>query len=220
MTAIEKLKKLNTAEVSDALDACGVEGALLGISTVCPGETAVGEAFTVKYSSYDKKPNDFKMAGNYIDDVPTNAVIVVDNAGRHDCTTWGDILTQVAIEKKIAGTVIFGAARDVDCIKQLGYPLFAKAVYMRSGKNRVYKSDQQCELCINGVTIRPGDIVMADDNGVVVIPKQLLEEVVKKAINIQITESKIIQSLKKGSSLADARQQHHYDQPWLGLAKE
>jgi len=156
-----------------------------------------------------------KNAGNYIDDVPPHSVIVVDNNGRTDCTTWGDILTQVALKRNIAGTVIYGAARDVQSIRESQYPLYACATYMRSGKNRVYKSEQECPLSINGVQIHPGDIIFGDENGVLVIPKKNLQEVITKAGHIKSTEEAILQSIQGGMKLEEARQKHRYDQPWL-----
>lgn len=215
MELMQRLAQFDTAEISDALDSCGIEGALLGIKPITHGTKFVGEAFTVKYRPYEEKQTEFKNAGNYIDEVPEHAVIVIDNDGREDCTTWGDILTQVAMNRNIKGTVVFGAVRDVAFIREAKYPLFASATYMRSGKNRVYKSAQQCTLSINGVEIQPNDIIVGDDNGVLVIPKSRLKEIVEKASNIKTTEQAIISSVKSGMKLEEARKFHRYDQPWL-----
>lgn len=215
MTLIEKIYQLDTAEISDALDACGIEGALLGIKPISSGTKLVGPVFTVKYLPYEEKPSTFKNAGNYIDDVPSGSIILIDNGGRKDCTTWGDILTQVALMRNIAGTVVFGAVRDVAFIREVKYPLYASTTYMRSGKNRVYKSEQQCELSIGDVSVEPGDIIVGDDNGVLVIPQTHQEEVIEKAFHIKATEKSIIASIKSGISLEEARKIHRYDQPWL-----
>ncbi len=215
MDLIQQLSQYDTAEISDALDSCGIEGALLGIKPISIGVKIIGPAYTIKYIPYEEKLSDFKNAGNYIDDVPSNAVIVIDNCGREDCTVWGDILTQVALMQKISGTVVFGAVRDVEYIRRIKYPLYASAIYMRSGKNRVYKSEQQCVLNIKGVKIRPDDVIVGDDNGVLIVPKDRLEEVVKKAENIHATEKAIIASVKSGMKLHEARKLHRYDQPWL-----
>jgi regulator of RNase E activity RraA len=220
MDLLQQLYQFDTAEISDALDACGIEGALLGIKPILHGAKIVGPAFTVKYFPYEEKQAEFKSAGNYIDDVPAHSVIMIDNAGRQDCTTWGDILTQVALMRHIGGTVVFGAIRDIHFIRESNYPLYASAVYMRSGKNRVYKSAQQCELSIHGIRIQPGDIIMGDDNGVVVVPQEHLQEIIEKATNIKLTEQAIITSVKSGAKLEDARKQHRYDQPWLSGDKK
>nr|WP_035918507.1 RraA family protein [Legionella fairfieldensis] len=215
MNQYQQLTRFSTTEVSDALDACGVEGALLTIKPLALGHKLVGPAYTIAYLPYEKKPSTFQDAANYIDAVPAHSVIVIDNKGRDDCTTWGDILTQVALHKGIAGTVVHGAVRDVDCIRAANYPLFCTSTYMRSGKNRVYKSSEQHPLVINGVTINPGDIVFADDNGVLIIPHFLLDEIINKAERIKHTEKKIIAAVKGGSSLAQARKNYHYAKPWL-----
>ena len=78
-----------------------------------------------------------KSVGDYIDDVPTGAVVVIDNGGRLDATVWGDILTTVAHRDGVAGTVIDGVCRDVGRSIELGYPIFARANTMRTGKDRV-----------------------------------------------------------------------------------
>lgn len=210
-----ELLNFDTAAVSDALDSCKIEGALLGIKPIKCGKKLIGPAFTVQYSSYESKPIDFKGAGDYIDDVPEHSVIVIDNNGREDCTTWGNILTQVALIKNIAGTVVNGSIRDVEFIRDNEYALYSRAIYMRSGKNRVYKSEQQKKLTIGDVIINPGDIIFGDDNGVVSIPKNLLEDIIYKVKNIFKTEENIINEVKKGTSLKEARIKHHYHAPWI-----
>lgn len=214
MNLIKHLYEFDTAEISDALDACGIHGALLGIKPICYGRKIVGPAFTVKYLPYEQKPDTFQNAGNYIDDVTPQSVVIIDNNGREDCTVWGDILTQVAMKRELAGTVIYGAARDLSFILKTGYPLFTSATYMRSGKNRVFKSTQQCDLLIGNIRVRPGDIIIGDDNGVLVVPKEHLASVVEKARNIKATEEAIILSIKNGMRLDEARKKHRYDQPW------
>lgn len=220
MNDIETLACFNSSVISDALDALHIEGALLGIKPLASGYKLIGPVYTVKYKPYEHKPDDFKGAGNYIENVASDEVILIDNDGREDCTTWGDILTQVAIQKGIKGTVIHGACRDVDAIRQLNYPVYSKAITMRSGKNRVYKAFEQIELTIGLVTVQPGDILFADDCGVVMIPKTKLKTVVEKARNIQMTEDAIIDAVKNGMSLEQARQQCRYDMPWLSQSEK
>jgi regulator of RNase E activity RraA len=212
---LHKLESFSTAELSDALDACGIEGALLNIKPICTGLKLIGPAYTVQYVPNDKPLPGFQNAANYIDAVPEQAVIVIDNNGRSDCTAWGDILTQVAIRNNIAGTIVHGAIRDVESIRSAKYPLFSTAIYMRSGKNRIHKAQEQCPLNINGVIIRPGDIIFADDNGVLAIPSHLLDDIMLKANAIKLTENKIKSAIKSGATLEQARKDYRYDQPWL-----
>lgn len=217
---LQQLYAFNSAEVSDALDSCGVEGALPGIKPLANGRKMVGPAYTVSYSPYRENVQSFKGAANYIDAVPANSVIVIDNEGREDCTVWGGILTQTALQKGICGTVVHGAVRDVESIRQSRYPLYCRNYYMRSGKNRVYKSGEQTPVLIHEVKIHPGDIIFADDNGVLVIPARLLDEVISKVQNIKRTEQKIVAAVQEGATLEQARQDHGYDQPWRQQDKD
>tara|TARA_Y100001947_G_C10346123_1_gene307887 strand:- start:1745 stop:3568 length:1824 start_codon:yes stop_codon:yes gene_type:complete len=215
---LHTLAQFEAAEVADALDSLNIESVLLGIQPLLPGMKMVGPVFTVQYKPYHQKPEHFQNAGDYIDNVPKGAVILIDNDGRDDCSTWGDILTQVAIQQAIAGTVIHGACRDAHKIRQLNYPLFSKATITRSGKNRVYKAYEQIELRIGAVLIKPDDVIFADDNGVLVIPREHLPTVLQRAANIRQTEKRIIKAVQSGMGLAAARQLHRYDQPWLNHA--
>ena len=212
---LQQLQTLSTTEISDALDSCGVEGALLSIKPLTPGRKIIGPAFTVRYVPYDAPSSSFQNAQNYIDDLPAGSVIVIDNNGQTDCSVWGELLTEVAINKGIAGTVIHGAARDIEAIANSNYPLFCVGHTMRTGKNRVYKESEQCPLIINSVAINSGDIIFGDDNGVLVIPLYLLDKVIARAQNIQRTEEKIRQAVNNGVSLKQARIDYHYDTPWL-----
>lgn len=215
MDELKQLSHFNTAEISDALDASGIEGALLNIKPLAPGMKLIGPAYTIQYQPNLKPSTTFQNAANYIDAVPEHAVIIIDNNGDTTCTVWGEILTQVAQQKHIAGTVIHGAVRDIEYIRNNRYPIFCKAVSMRSGKNRVHKTKEQCPLIINNVTINPGDIIVGDDNGVLVIPKDLLSDLLIKINNIRTTEHKIKSAVKTGSTLEQARTDFHYDTPWL-----
>ncbi|KTD15872.1 isocitrate/isopropylmalate family dehydrogenase [Legionella israelensis] len=223
MGQCEKWRQLlafSSTEISDALDSCGVEGALSGIKPLTGNTKLVGPAYTIKYAPYKKNTQTFKGAANYIDEVPAHSVIVIDNEGREDCTVWGDILTQTALQRGISGTVVHGAIRDVELIRQYRYPVYCKNYTMRSGKNRVHKSAAQVPVVINNVKIHPGDIIFADDNGVLVIPVQLIDEIIDKAKNIQQTEQKIVEAVKAGSSLKQARKEYGYDKPWLSQGKK
>lgn len=216
---LHQLQTFNTTEISDALDASGIDGALLNIKPLASGMKLAGPAYTVNYASHAQQSNTFKNAANYIDKVPEQSVIVINNEGRIDCTVWGAILTKMALHKNITGTIINGAARDVEFIRAANFPLFCAGIYMRSGKNRIYKTGEQCPIKINDVTINPGDIIFADDNGVLVIPRSLLTDILNKAENIKLTEHNIAMAIKEGISLEQARIDYRYDQPWLGAKK-
>ena len=94
---------------------------------------------------------------------------MLDNGGRTDCTVWGDILTAVAHQRGIAGTVIDGVSRDVRRALELGYPIYSRGRFMRTGKDRVEVAEVGGPVTIGGVQVAPGDLLVGDDDGVVAI---------------------------------------------------
>ena len=204
---IERLKKLDTASVSDALDKMGITCGLLGVQAVIPGHHICGEAFTVHYVPCGPVKG---TVGDFIDDVEPGQVVVIDNAGRDYCTVWGDIMTFTAKTKGIEATVIDGVCRDVDGIKKLDYAIFTKGKYMVTGKERVEVDYVNRPVAVSGVQVCPGDIILGDDSGVLVIPKDAAEKALEIAENIEKTEQAIIAEVKNGSTLKAAREKLGY----------
>lgn len=213
---LERLRALDTAALSDAMDSIGVPCVLAGIQARVPGAAVAGIAFTVTYRPVDPSVAGFRNAANYIDDVPAGSVIVVDNAGSTECTTWGGLLTSVAIRRDISGTIVHGSARDVREIRQHDYPLFTTAIRMVSGKNRVELAATGEDVLIGQVRVRAGDVVVADDNGAIAIPSQHLDEVIARAEQVERTEELIARAAGSGIRLDEARRQFRYDRPWDG----
>jgi regulator of RNase E activity RraA len=210
----QRLLQLDTAAVSDAMDSLGINRALHGIAPRVDGAKIAGPAFTVQYEAFSHEPSTFHNAGNYIDEVPPHAVIVVNNDANTACTNWGDILTRKALRQGIAGTVITGSARDIETIRKLGYPLYTKGIYMVSGKNRVRVKATNVPVDFAGVVVNPGDWMFGDDNGVVVIAPDQLEAVIERAENVNRTEIDIVRAIEAGESLVAARQNFGYSTPW------
>jgi regulator of RNase E activity RraA len=205
--ARDRLAALPTAAISDALDRFGLPGSLHGIGPLREGQSACGPAYTVAYQPVDERGG---TVGDFLDDVPPGAVVVIDNAGRTDCTVWGGIMTRVAAATSVAGTVIHGACRDTTTSAALGYPVWSAGRFMRTGKDRVRMAAVQRPVTIDRVTIHPGDLVCADDDGVVVVPAARADEIARLARDIAIAESRILAAVQRGARLADARAAHGY----------
>ncbi|RKQ58036.1 regulator of RNase E activity RraA [Vogesella indigofera] len=194
---------LDTAGVSDAMDKLGLPGQCLGIMPLDNyRQVVVGPAFTVKYVSASSPAG---SVGDFIDDVAAGDVVVIDNDGRSDCTVWGDIMTQYAGLRQIAGTVIDGVCRDVNKALGEGYPLFTRGRFMRTGKDRVQVEAVGGTVSIGSARVAARDIVVADANGVVVVPRERAAEVAALAQQIETVEAAIRQQLAQGSTLTAAR---------------
>ncbi len=204
---VQRASVLDTATLSDALDRCGLNGQCHRIKPRSPGFRMTGRAWTLLYGPAGDPPG---TVGDYIDDVPDGAVIVLDNGGRDDATVWGDILTEVAHRRKLAGTLIDGVNRDVALCLELGYPVFSRDHYMRTGKDRVQVEATQVPVTIGGARVAPGDLIRGDADGVVVVPREHEERVLAAAEAIQTAEDAIRAAVREGMSLREARQVHGY----------
>ncbi|WP_072803243.1 RraA family protein [Rhodococcoides yunnanense] len=203
----DRLLTTSTATLADALDKIGRDGCLLDIVPLADGQRVSGRAFTVRYVAAGNPPG---TVGDYLDDVEPGQVVVLDNNARTDCTVWGDILTAIADTKGVAGTVIDGVCRDASRALDLGYPIYSRGRYMRTGKDRVEVAAVQEPVDIAGVKIHPGDLIVGDDDGVVVIPRDIEEEVLRIAAEIDAREDRILAAVLDGASLGEARAQQGY----------
>ncbi len=204
---IERYRKIGTATISDALDKLGRPGSLLGLAPLSDDQRMVGRAFTVRYISAQVPAG---TVGDFIDQVEPGQVVVLDNDGRLDATVWGDILTAVAHHRGIAGTVIEGVCRDTDRALSLGYPIYSKGRFMRTGKDRVEVAEEQGPVTIGGVSVRPGDILIGDSDGVVVVATEIEDEVIEIAEMIEEREAGILAAALNGATIAEARAQFGY----------
>jgi 4-hydroxy-4-methyl-2-oxoglutarate aldolase len=201
------LAAYSTATISDALDKLGAESALRGLAPLFDGARVFGRAYTVRYVNAGNPPG---TVGDYLDDVPPGDVVVLDNAGRTDCTVWGDILTAMAHARNVAGTVIDGVNRDVARALQLSYPIYSKGRYMRTGKDRVEVSDVGRPVSVGGLQVAPGDLLIGDADGVIRVPAALEVRAAEICAVIAASEEKIVADVLSGVSLAEARRRHGY----------
>lgn len=208
-TNVERASRLDTATLSDALDRLGLVGQCYRIHPRSTASRMTGRAWTLLYGPAGSPPG---TVGDYIDDVPAGHVIVLDNGGRDNATVWGDILTEIAHRKGIAGTLIDGINRDVALSLELGYPIYSRGHWMRTGKDRVQVEATQVPVNIGDVRVAPGDLIRGDADGVVVIAREHEDKVLATAEDIQRAEDAIRQSVRSGTSLREARERHRYHQ--------
>lgn len=204
---VRKFEAFSTTSISDALDTLGIAGGCHGITPVVSGVKMAGTAYTVRYVATGAAKG---TVGDYIDQVSAGDVIVLDNTGRTDCTVWGDILTVMAKIKGISGTVIDGVCRDVPTILQEKYPVFSRGKFMMTGKDRVMVEAVEVVVSIGKVQVRPGDILVGDDSGVVVVPQEMADRVLEVARTIDEAENGIVEAVRGGLSLKEAREKFGY----------
>ncbi|MGD9711380.1 MAG: RraA family protein [Thermomicrobiales bacterium] len=196
--------ELGVTAISDALDRLGIVGQAVGIMPVERTMRFAGPAFTIRMLPVGQTGG---VVGDYIDDVPSGAVVVIDNNGIMDETVWGDILTFFAHTKGIAGTVIDGVCRDSDRCVKLGYPVFARGNTMRTGKDRTTADAYNIPVQIANIRVNAGDWLVGDADGVVTIPCERLDDVLAAARLIEDAEDRIRELIAQGMRLDEARRQ-------------
>ena len=202
-----RLNKLSTSTVSDAMDRLGIAGQCLGIKPVDVKFRLCGRAYTMRTVPAEVVAG---SVGDYIDDVPAGAVVVIDNGGRQDKTVWGDILTFLADKNGVAGTVIDGNCRDIHRCIEINYPVFSRGWSMRTGKDRVQLDQINIPVSIGDARVEPDDLLLGDADGVLAIPKEHEDRVVELAEEIEAAEEKIMEALRQGKKLYDARMEFKY----------
>jgi len=136
---------------------------------------------------------------------------VIDNGGRLDTSCWGGVLATGASQKGISGVVVDGAVRDVDDYVDIGFPVFARGSVTATARGRIMEESTNKLIQFAGVQVRPGDFVMADRSGVVVVPQEHFDRVMAKAFDLYEREEGMIADLKSGMSMQDVDKKYSYE---------
>ncbi len=190
----ELFSKVSTPNISDAMHRAR---AMADIYPINRGKKIVGKAVTV--STMD---GDWAKTVEAIDVAGKGDVLVIKCSG-DKIAVWGELATRSCINKGIEGVIIDGAVRDVDDIRELGYPLFAKREVPNAGEPKGF-GEINVRIYCGGIEVNPGDWIVADDNGVMVIPKQRAYEIARRAMEVKKHEERIRGEIEdKGRTLAD-----------------
>ncbi len=188
---IEAFMKVSTPNLSDAMHRKNALGDFIKLG----GKKIVGRAVTVKTMN-----GDWAKAVEAIDYAKPGDVIVID-AEDGNIAVWGELATWSCKVKGIEGVVIYGAARDADEIKRMNYPVFARHVVPNAGEPKGF-GEINVEIEIGGVKIRPGDWIVGDESGIVVVPKEDAVEIANRALDVMEHENRIREEIKRGNTLS------------------
>jgi 4-hydroxy-4-methyl-2-oxoglutarate aldolase len=203
---IERLATFDTPTVSDALDALGAKGTVSGIAPMWPSGRIAGRVQTLELgpASEHTGPTTRHLGAQSISDAESGDVIVVDNrAGQGFSAGWGGLLALAASLKGIAGVVVYGAARDIDDVAEVGLPLFAHCATPRTARARTVEVSTNEPLVFEEVVVSAGDLVIADRSGVVFIAIDLAEQVLAKAKEVAGKEREMAAQLRHGVAVTD-----------------
>ncbi|MDR7866077.1 MAG: RraA family protein [Sporomusaceae bacterium] len=208
----ERLRKLSTTNVSDALDALGLKGSTYGVRPIWEGcKKIVGEAVTIKLTAAGLTKSTTHLGVKAIEAAKKGDVILVDNGGRLDTSCWGGILANGAKAKGIEGVVIDGACRDVDDYLEADFSVYARGAVVATARGRIMEEATNVMVQFGGVQVRPGDVIIADRSGVVVVPQERFEDVLKKAEELFEKEESMIREIRNGASMLEVDTKYSYE---------
>lgn len=200
---IEAFRTIATASVSDALQELGVHGYVSSDIRYVTGNKLVGPAVTVKEEpTTEAVPPQHALEA--IDAAEAGSVIVIDNNGEPNVAAWGGLMTAGAVANGLAGVVLDTGVRDVTEIDRdfAGFTVFARATSPATtvGRFRTVSSGEPVE--IGGVTVHPGDLIVGDRDGIVVVPAALVEQTLAGAQDIEAREKEQTKLIRESGSLA------------------
>lgn len=200
---LDEFAKLDSAAVSDALDGAGLPSGIGGIAPVS-GSKIVGFAVTVQLEPYVPGPAGPHIGSTAVSTAGKSDIIVIANAGRTDVSCWGGLLSLGASLRGVRGTIADGCCRDIGEARELGYPVFSRGGIPVTARGRLQQKSTGDTVIIAGVSVSPGDVVVADETGVAVVPRAKVSTVLAGAREIAERERSIARDLHNGIAIADA----------------
>jgi 3-hexulose-6-phosphate synthase len=194
-----RLKSLDvtTSHISDALkNLTGEYGVIPGVKPIKDDLKISGRVVTVK-----TQQDDWGTSLKAVETANKGEIVFICCEG-DDIGVWGELFSKYAQKKGVQSTVIYGAMRDVEAVRQLNYPVFSRSIVPHAGTPRA-EGETHILLECDGVKVKTGDWIFGDDGGVVVVAAELLDKVIQEAIQIKKNEDKILHQIEEGISLSD-----------------
>jgi regulator of RNase E activity RraA len=210
---IAEYRMLSTANVSDGLDRLGINGSPHGIGPLWDAcAKIVGPACTLKLVAVGEA-DESPVLGTLraVQSGRAGDVLVIDHDGRMDVNSYGGVAGFTTRHNGLVGCVIDGVTRDIDEYKELNLPVYGRGFIQQSIRNRCACAGYQIEVQLGGVPVRPGDLIVADENGICVVPTDRLEEVLGFAQLFKSIEDKIIEEVRSGVDAVTAHENVRYD---------
>lgn len=200
-------RAMPTASVADAVDQVVKRPGFMSyeIKPILQAKI-VGPAVTVlERAAMESRPPVHALQA--IDEAEPGAILVIgveDPEGSRNVAQWGGLMTTAAFARRLGGAVLDGGVRDVEEIRQIGFPVFARTVIPSSTVGRYVTVGKDLPVVCGGVLVHPGDVLVGDTDGVVVVPRQHAVEVLRAAQQIEATERRMTEEIKRTGSILKA----------------
>ncbi len=204
--------KLFTAVIGDVLDVMGYRRQFLPqpIKPLVSGTKLAGRAMTVLEADYLEgrgygplAEQPFGLMFEALDDLREDEIYIASGAS-FEYALWGGLMSTRALHLKAAGAILDGFIRDTDEIKHLGFPTFSRGAYAQDQGVRGKVLDYRVPISVEGVDVQSGDLIFADDEGVLIIPQEAESQAIEDALIKVATENDVAKAIKNGMSTQDA----------------
>lgn len=198
----DRYELVPTAAINDVLRAAGLIAQVLppSVAGLLPGMRTAGFAFTIKGSKNLQLANEMEERAAMLEAIGEHSVCVWDTSGDDESAQWGEVMTMAAMRQGCRGAVVDGGVRDTDKILDLGFPVFCRYRTSNGMLGRFRMSGWQTPIRIGSVVIQPGDLVVADIDGVIIVPRARAWDTLQAAEQIAGTEVALKQMIADGAS--------------------
>ncbi|RXH11389.1 RraA family protein [Bradyrhizobium guangzhouense] len=208
---LEQLEGIPTPVISDALDDSGINGALPLVRPLSMQQRrSAGYARTARFQRLSERPGDVRPGGGVggpleavLQSMQADDFVVIDLDAATTAASWGGLASRIAQGRAVRGTVVYGGCRDAAEIVELGYGVWSVATTPRRSRNEFALGELGGALQIGRVRIDPGDIIVADDSGVVCVPAQLATKIVERCEQILRVEAELTHAIARKDSDLD-----------------
>ena len=201
----ERYEKLYTGAINDVMrEMCLLDQNLPSdIMPLRDEMTVCGEAFTVKSAPNVMIQGEMTFRAQMLDEMKPEGLVVWDTSEDTEGSLWGGVMTATAIAKKLRGAVIAGGIRDTKQILEQDFPVFYKYRTSNGSLGRCLITHYQVPVKIGKVTVRPGDIIFGDIDGVLCVPREIAYKVLLRAEQIEKNEDEIFDWVRSGDSIQE-----------------
>lgn len=204
LSTATRLAGYPTSALSDALDELGIAGALSGIAAQREGLGRVcGRALTVRFVRKSADPEAYRFGGGVgkplervLKAMRAGDMVVMDLDGATNASAWGGLASRLAQRRGVRGTILWGTCRDLEEIRAVGYPVWAVGVCPRRSRNDFTFGSINEVITVAGVTVQPGDFVVADESGAVCVPQDRAEATLELVARIEVQERLLEQQVR------------------------
>ena len=197
---------LYTAVVADVLDSLGLRQQVAGVELrrVSGRELLIGRAKTMRWEDLEADdPRPYELELRAVDECQTNDVLVAAAGGSRRSGIWGELLSTAASNRGCVGAIVDGMVRDASMMHAIGFTVFARGTCPRDSLHRQRVTHIDVTVEVGGVQISPGDLLLADADGVVVVPAAVEREVLAKARDKTTAENRVREKIRSGVKAAE-----------------